>query len=31
MAQFGVSPHVIEKVLNHTTGSLAGIAGVHNG
>ena len=30
MAQFGVSPHVIEKVLNHTTGSLAGVAGVYN-
>jgi integrase len=30
MAQLGVSPHVIEKVLNHTTGSLAGVAGVYN-
>jgi integrase len=30
MAQFGVSPHVIEKILNHTTGSLAGVAGVYN-
>jgi hypothetical protein len=30
MAQLGISPHVIEKVLNHVTGSLAGIAGVYN-
>jgi integrase len=30
MAQFGISPHVIEKVLNHTSGSLAGVAGVYN-
>jgi integrase len=30
MAQFGISPHVIEKVLNHTTGSFAGVAGVYN-
>jgi integrase len=30
MAQLGISPHVIEKVLNHVTGSLAGVAGVYN-
>jgi integrase len=30
MAQLGVSPHVIEKVLNHVTGSLKGVAGVYN-
>ena len=30
MAQLGISPHVIEKVLNHTSGSLAGVAGVYN-
>jgi integrase len=30
MAQLGIAPHVIEKVLNHTSGSLAGVAGVYN-
>ena len=30
MAQLGIAPHVIEKVLNHVTGSLAGVAGVYN-
>ena len=30
MAQLGVSPHVVEKVLNHSTGSFAGVAGVYN-
>jgi integrase len=30
MAELGVAPHVIEKVLNHTSGSLAGVAGVYN-
>jgi integrase len=30
MAQLGIAPHVIEKVLNHITGSLSGIAGVYN-
>jgi integrase len=30
MAQLGIAPHVIEKVLNHTTGSLAGVAGIYN-
>jgi integrase len=30
MAQLGIPPHVIEKVLNHTSGSLAGVAGVYN-
>ena len=30
MAQLGISPHVIGKVLNHITGPLAGVAGVYN-
>jgi integrase len=30
MAQLGVTPHVIEKVLNHISGSLAGVAGIYN-
>jgi integrase len=30
MAELGIAPHVIEKVLNHVTGSLAGVAGVYN-
>jgi integrase len=30
MAQLGIAPHVIEKVLNHISGSLAGVAGIYN-
>jgi integrase len=30
MARLGVLPHVIERVLNHVTGSLGGVAGVYN-
>jgi integrase len=30
MAQLGVQPHVIERVLNHISGSQAGVAGVYN-
>jgi integrase len=30
MAQLGIAPHVIEKVLNHAAGSLGGVAGVYN-
>jgi integrase len=30
MAQCGVQPHVIERVLNHISGSQAGVAGVYN-
>jgi integrase len=30
MAELGIAPHVIEKVLNHVSGSLAGVAGVYN-
>ena len=30
MARLGVSPHVVERILNHTTGTLGGVAGVYN-
>jgi len=30
MAQLGIAPHIIEKVLNHVSGSLAGVSGVYN-
>jgi integrase len=30
MAKLGVAPHVIEKVLNHSTGANSGVAAVYN-
>jgi integrase len=30
MARSGVAPHVIERILNHSTGILGGVAGVYN-
>ena len=30
MAQFGIAPHVIEKVLNRVSGSLSGVAATYN-
>jgi hypothetical protein len=30
MAQLKVAPHIIERVLNHTTGTLGGVAGIYN-
>ena len=30
MADLGVQPHVIESVLNHVSGSKAGVSGVYN-
>jgi integrase len=30
MAELAIPPHVIEKCLNHISGSLAGVAGVYN-
>ena len=30
LAGLGVSPHVVEKLLNHTTGALGGVAGIYN-
>ena len=30
MARLGVLPHVVEAVLNHVSGSKAGVAGIYN-
>jgi len=30
MAQLGIAPHVVEKILNHSNGTFAGVAGVYN-
>ena len=30
MARIGVAPHVVERILNHTSGSLGGVAGIYN-
>ena len=30
MARLGIPPHVVEKILNHVTGTLGGVAGVYN-
>ena len=30
MARLGVGPHVVERILNHTGGTLGGIAGIYN-
>jgi len=30
MARLGVAPHVIERVLNHTSGTFGGVAGIYN-
>jgi integrase len=30
MAKLGVAPHVIEKVLNHSSGAISGVAAVYN-
>lgn len=30
MAKLGVPPHVVERLLNHTSGTLGGVAGVYN-
>ncbi len=30
LAQQGVQPHVVEKVLNHASGTFSGVAGVYN-
>ena len=30
MARLGVPPHIVEKILNHSTGTFAGVAGVYN-
>jgi integrase len=30
MAKLGIAPHIIEKVLNHSTGAISGVAAVYN-
>lgn len=30
MAKAGIAPHVVERVLNHVSGTFAGVAGVYN-
>ncbi len=30
MAQLGVEPHIVECILNHSTGTFGGVAGVYN-
>lgn len=30
LAKLGVAPHVVERILNHTSGSLGGVAGIYN-
>ena len=30
MARSGIAPHVVEKILNHSTGTFGGVAGVYN-
>ncbi len=30
MAEIGIAPHVIEKVLNHSTGQISGVAAIYN-
>jgi hypothetical protein len=30
MARLGVPPHVVEKMLNHRTGEISGVAAVYN-
>ena len=30
MARLGVAPHIVERILNHSSGTFAGVAGVYN-
>ena len=30
MARLEVAPHVVERILNHSTGSLGGVVGIYN-
>jgi integrase len=30
MASLGVAPHVIKRILNHTSGTFGGVAGIYN-
>ncbi|KUO57916.1 MAG: hypothetical protein APF80_10030 [Alphaproteobacteria bacterium BRH_c36] len=30
MAGLGVAPHVVERILNHSTGTISGVAAIYN-
>lgn len=30
MARLGIAPHVVDKILNHTSGTIRGVAAVYN-
>jgi hypothetical protein len=30
MAEIGVAPHVADKILNHTSGEISGVAAIYN-
>ncbi len=30
MARLGIAPHVVEKMLNHASGAISGVAAVYN-
>ena len=30
MAALGIAPHVVDKILNHTAGTIRGVAAVYN-
>ena len=30
MARLGIAPHVVEKILNHSTGKISGVAAIYN-
>jgi integrase len=30
MAALGIAPHVVDKILNHSTGKIAGVARIYN-
>ena len=30
MAELGVAPHIADKVLNHTSGEISGVAAIYN-
>ena len=30
MAEIGIAPHVVEKVLNHVSGTIRGVAAIYN-
>ena len=30
MARLGIAPHIVERVLNHVSGTFAGVAGIYN-